>query len=366
MGEIRVFTEEHVRDVADLNLKAIRGRKEPSGPGLQNGFRDIFLNNPWVTPDIPSLVYLEQGKLVGFLGVIPRTMEFRGKPIRVAVTSQFMIDREMHKGSGAIELMRRCFRGGQDLSFSDGAGEGSYIVWKSLGGRTALLYSLNWSRLLRPLGTAVSLLDRTNSRPLQYSKGAARLVGSAGDFLISKLPLGILRAPHSAYSAKLVSRAELLECINEIGWREPLKPIYTQTSFDWLLAQAAKASHSGNLRLMTVYDPQGARIGWFVYYAKSSGAAYVLQIGVRRKDQFRFVLQALFQDAWEMGCHTVKGQPIPQFMTELTEQHCIFRHPNPSVLIQTKDAEMMSIIQSGDAAITRLDGECWLPLGSLN
>src|SRR5262245_61012132 len=116
MGEIRPFTEEFVAEAADLSLKVLRGRKGPSTPALQKGFRDIFLQNPWASPDIPSLMYLEGGKLVGFLGVVPRTMEFRGRPIRSAISTQFVVDRDIHRGAAAFELLRKFLGGPQDLS----------------------------------------------------------------------------------------------------------------------------------------------------------------------------------------------------------------------------------------------------------
>jgi hypothetical protein len=363
MGEIRHFSEEHVAAVADLALRTIRGRNEPAGSGLQNCFRDILLQNPWASPDIHSLVYLEQCKVVGFIGIVPRTMEFRGRPIRVAVTTQFMIDRERHRGNAAIELMRQLFRGPQDLSFTDGAGEGAALVWTAAGGRTARLYSLNWTRILRPLGTARSVLDRPGGA-LPLLKGVARLVTTPVDFLLSQFPVGALRTPQSIYSCRNVSTEQLLECIQEIGWREPLKPVYTQPSFGWLISQAARARMLGTLRTCTVQDQEGARVGWFVYCVKIGGAAYVLQMGARRRDHFSSVLLALFRDAWYMGCSAIKGQVVPRFMTQLTEQHCVFRHPNPSVLAHSRDPDLMNVIQCGDAAITRLDGECWIPFGS--
>jgi hypothetical protein len=361
MGEIRPFAEEHVRAAADLNLRAVRGLKQPSGAGLQNCFREIFLHNPWLDPDISALVYLDQGEVAGFLGVVPRIMEFRGRPIRVAVTSQFMIDREKPRGNAALELMRRFFRGPQDMSFTDGAGEAAMMVWNAAGGRAARLYSLNWTRVFRPLGTARSVLDRGG---LAWMKGVAGVVTSPADFLLSKMPLGMLRAPESSFTVRPATAAELLNCIQEIGWRETLKPVYAEPSFGWLMTQAARATVYGSLRMLTVHHSDGTRAGWLVYYVKPGGAAYVLQIGVRRRDQFSGILSALFRDAWDQGSSAIKGQAIPQYLTQLTEHHCVFRHPSPSVLIQSKDPELMNLVQSGDAALTRLDGECWMPFGS--
>ena len=98
MEEIRVFSEEHVVDAANLYLKAARGQSRPAPLALVDAIRESFLSNPWVCSEITSLVYLDKGKLVGFLGVIPRPMEFRGRPIRAATTTLSLVDRQLHRG----------------------------------------------------------------------------------------------------------------------------------------------------------------------------------------------------------------------------------------------------------------------------
>ena len=110
------------------------------------------------------------------------------------------------------------------------------------------------------------------------------------------------------------------------------------------MREAAK-SHQGDLRMLTVSDAGGVRCGWIVYYAIRGGASFVLQIGVRQKDDFKNTLQALFQDAWRQGSSCVKGAAIPQYITTMTEQHCFFRHPYDRVVIHSKNPE--SQMQSG-------------------
>jgi hypothetical protein len=85
------------------------------------------------------MVYMDKGELVGFLGVLPRTMDFNGRPIRVAVGAQYRVDRERHRGLAGLELRRRFFLGPQDLSFEDDAGEANHIVWTAAGGLPAQL-----------------------------------------------------------------------------------------------------------------------------------------------------------------------------------------------------------------------------------
>ena len=358
MGEVRAFTEEHVRDAADLYMRSMRGQNRPAPESLQDYFREILFGNPWATPEIPSLVYVEKGKLVGFLGVIPRSMQFRGRPIRVAVGTQLVVERQTYRGFAAFELFRHWFRGPQELTFGDGVGEAGAQIWTAAGGRVARLYSFNWIRFLRPCQGARGFLDRLGGAPLRLLKAASGLVAPPIDYLLSKALAGL--RPHSRYSARLASARELLCAIQDQRGREPLRPVYTPSQFDWLMTQAARATKLGQLRMMTVHSPGGEPAGSFVYYAKPHAAAYVLRVGWRRRGHFPEILRALFQDAWDQGASAVKGQAIPQFLTALSGQQCQFRQLESSVVACSADRDILNSFLLGDAAISRLDGECWL------
>jgi hypothetical protein len=180
-----------------------------------------------------------------------------------------------------------------------------------------------------------------------------------GDFLISKAPLDMLRAPVSTLTRRLVSAEEMLACIQELGWREELKPLYTPETFSWLMREAAK-NVAATLRLVTVATSDAQPCGWFIYYAVRGGPSFVLQIGVRAKEDFRDTLLALFRDAWEQGSACVKGAAIPQYLTAMTELGCIFRHPHDRVVFHSRNAEIANAVRTGDAAITRLDGTGWM------
>jgi hypothetical protein len=359
MGEIRTFTADHLADVSTLYLRVMRGRRGPGGEDLQNYFREVFLTNPWVAPDLPSLVYFDKGTLVGFLGVAPRCMEFHERVIRVAVGSQFMVDRERHRGVAALELLRRFFQGPQDLCFTDGAGEANHKVWTAAGGGAAQLYSFNWLRILRPLQTARSFADRSEGI-VRLAAKVAFATAAPVDFLLSKLPLAALRPPQVNYVSTRVTPTELFRCIQELGWREQLKPRYEEASFHWLISQIAAGRPSGELRMATVSTPGGELCGWHVYSVSKRGPAEVLQMGVRRRDHFDGILSALFRDAWQSGAAFVKGQAIPQFLVNLTNQNCLFRQANTSVLFHTRDVALEKTILEGKAALSRLDGECWM------
>ena len=366
MNEIRSFTAADAVDVADLYLKVMRGQNRPSGPALQRYFCEMLLENPWASPDVPSLVYLSAGKIVGFLGVIPRWMTFSGRRIRVAVTSQFMIDPAHRRGLPAVALLKRLFAGPQDLSYTDGAAEATHIVWAASGGSPARLYSFNWIRPLRPLATAQTFFQRAPG--WSWLKGASRSITRIGDATVSRL-VPAIRPRESRLKSRPVSPEELFDCVQEIGWREPLHPAYEPASFKWLLSHTERTQISASrddLRLAVVRDPASDTVcGWYVYIIEQDGGpASLMQIGVRRRDNFDEVFGALVNDAWNAGASLLKGQTIPQYGVNLSEQGCLFRQMNTSVLFQTRDPMIEAAIFKGHAAFSRLDGESWMHFSS--
>jgi hypothetical protein len=363
MEEIRAFSEEHVRSTANLYLRAMRGQSRPAPSTLEDAFRDTFLKNPWVSPDITSLVFLAGGKQVGFVGVIPRPMQFRARPILAATIGPWMADREFRSGYAGMKLLRHALDGPQDFSFADGAGNEASSVWTALGARVSQVYSFYWMRILRPFQTARSFLDRVGGI-FPALKTVSGVVTAPADFLSSKLPVGMLKRPTSLFSSKLVSAAELLECIQEARPREALRPAYSMPSFDWLIAQAGTGPGHRGLRLKIVYGSDGERCGWFVYYATPGKIAYVLQIGCHRRQRFPEVLRAVWVDAWEQGACAVKGMSMPQFLVALSEQYCVFRQPYACVVGHSRDREIMNAFQTGDAALSGLDAEAWLRFSS--
>src|SRR5581483_7581848 len=94
---------------------------------------------------ITSLVFEENsGEITGFLGVVPRPMSFNGRPVRAAISSQFIVAPARRSTLAAVKLLQAFVSGPQDLSIADEANDASRKLLGSLGGSTALLYSLYW------------------------------------------------------------------------------------------------------------------------------------------------------------------------------------------------------------------------------
>lgn len=355
MTEIRPFAEEFASAIATLYFRAMRGQSGQPSAALSKYFCEVLLGNPWATPDIPSLVCLENGKLIAALGIVPRPMEFRGENIVAATLTQFMVDPDHRRSAAAIQLLRRCFQGPQNMTWVDGASDPVDRFHKACGSLPAYFYSLAWTRVLRPFETGRGFLLRLGTTGKILHR-AAFLAARPADFLAARLP--IFQPPRPALSFRAASTEELFVCIQEIGWREPLKPRYDSASFAWLAAQV-QALPSGQFRTLIVHDAAGLRCGWLAYFAKRDSTAYLLQLGIRRADHFEPVLHVLFADAWDQGCTVVKGPARPEHLTTLTKNHCMLRHTGSSALIHSRNADLVNTVRLGDAALSGLDGERW-------
>jgi hypothetical protein len=365
MGEIRRFEESHLADVAALELKIFHGSTARPPDGLIQYFREIFCENPWRDDDLPSLVYIHNGEVVAFLGVIPRLMRFRGDVVHVAVISQLMADRDRFRGFAGLELMRRSLAGPQDLSYTDGGTEDAYAVWTAAGGRVLPLYAFRWRRILKPAGYFRTTLVRSRNRRLSAIGALISPVCSLADGVISRSPYRAFQLPQSRLGDAPANADELFDCIQEIGWREALQPAYERDSFRWLIAQAATAAAQGTLRAAVLRSEKGEYAGSYVYYLKRDGVSNVLHIGARARSMGD-VLLALFRDARQEGALALMGQALPKYPLEFARRYCDFHYPCNGVIMHSRNSEIANCLQRGDAALSFLDGEWWTRFVSTN
>jgi hypothetical protein len=91
MGQVDRCIPEDVPAVADLHTKLFFGPETASSDGLRNYYRTLFFDNPWYDDELPSLVYRTNGRVTGFLGVVPRRMRLRQQPIRLVILHRLLV-----------------------------------------------------------------------------------------------------------------------------------------------------------------------------------------------------------------------------------------------------------------------------------
>jgi hypothetical protein len=340
---IRRFDEDDLPAVADLHRRVMRPDASADGEWLQayrNYFREVFLNDAALSAGLPSLVYQREGRILGFLGVMPRRMQFQGRPLVAAVCSQFVVD-PAERGQAGLQMLKRCFAGDQDVSITDEAAECTRKIWEWCGGTAALPYSIHWIRPLRP---AEAMLPRVLS-PL------ARAV----DAIATKMT-GRLRPQPPLGSRETIDDDTLLGCLRDSSGRCSMGPAYDASSVRWVLERARRHVDHGEVRALVVRDDAQAITGWFVYYARRGRAGEVLQIGAEPR-QHRHVIDHLLDDAWEQGVTLLSGRLEPAFAPQLSENGCLLYRRGCWTLAHSKRLEVCHALQRGDAFFTRLEGE---------
>lgn len=356
MGRIRPFVEADIPDVAALRLAAFRLTRRRAIEDLAAYMRDVFLHNPWRDDELPSLVYEDgKGRVAGFVGVIPRRMAFRGRPLRVVVSTQFMVD-PAARGIAGVQLVQKLFAGPQDLTLGDAAPDLARRIWVGLGGRVAPLHSLFWTRPLHPLRFAAAELGegllvralRLLLRPLLNALDAAAL--RIRDESVRRPPRG---------TAEALEIEALVAALPRLLGGQALYPVYEEHSLRWLLAHLGEIARFDSVRRMLVRDADGEAVGWFLYAANPGGVAQVVHLGATERSA-PLVLRHLFHQAWRDGAVAVAGRLDPPLLPAVLAAECVLDRGGPWVLVQSRRLEILRAIERGDAWITGLDGERWL------
>ena len=358
MATIRVLAEDDVPAAAALFARVYPEYRWRSQDACEAYFREMLFDNPWRDPEIPSWVAEENGRLSGFYAVLPRRMLMRGRPIRVAVGCQFIMAPDNRNSLTALQLTKACISGPQDLTLADGANAQARRMWVAIGGAAPLLYSLHWTRLLRPTRHALSLLESHGAiaRPVAL---AARPLCAAADALFARLPPNRFLREHRDFPEVAPDPAKMLSHFSDYTGGSALQPVYDPGTLAWLLDQAARKKRHGKLRSHAVLGNKRQLIGWYLYYLNAGGVGEVVQIAAR-DGCFDQVLQQLLVDAWKNGAVAVHGRVEPRFMPELSDRHCWLRREGPWTLIHSRNAEILSAMEQGDAFLSRLEGEWWL------
>jgi hypothetical protein len=312
---IRAFRREDIPAIVDLRARAFaRSKREPEEEART--FEKVFFDNPWRDEEMSPLVYVgDHGRPIGFLGVVPRPATFRGEPVRMAVTSQFMVDPEA-RGVPAVELFREFFAGSQDLSYADFSSEVSRRLWMALGGETVPIASLSWSR---PLAKTEPYPDHLDAEPL---------------------------TPHTlgCEAAEIIGRASVA-------------PVYDERSAAWLLDRIKEKCR--RLQSAALHDGNGRLAGLYVWRESSGRSAQVIQL-VARRGKHAAVFEHFLADASARGMVRATGRATTAMLESGRGRDLTYNRRESWTIAHTKRSDLLASLQAGDATLSLLDGEWWM------
>jgi hypothetical protein len=358
MGCVRSFAEADIPAVAHLHQTVFRTEDRARALGREAYhayFRDVFLNGPSQDPALPSLVYEDgTGAISGFLGVMPRRVTMNGRHFRAAISSQFVVDPESRVGMVAVHLAKAFLDGPQDLSISDEANDTSKRIWEGLGGTTALLHSLHWTRPLRPARLALSLL---RNRPrLSILAAAAGPLALVVDAIATRAPKSQLYQFRPGVTAvDDLTGQTILACGPAFVPARALRVEYDEATLRWVL-ERARQRRADDTFCSAVIRNHRRIIGWYLFHVDVTRTAHVLEI-VADPAAVGDVLDHLFYQAAESGATSATGRLEPRFLQALSDKYCLLHRRGPWVLLSARRPDLIHSFENGEAVFSRLDGE---------
>jgi hypothetical protein len=358
MEEILPFTDPDTFAVAALFWKVFRRECGDPPASLVSHLSALYLRNPWLDGVGPSLVYKVDGKVVGFIGGIPRPMEFMGKPVSAVVAGNHMVDPDVKNPMVAPRLLKALLGGGQDLTFSDTANDASRRMWGSAGARIATLYSFRWIRILRPAGAAAHFVLKSPK-----GRGLASLLSPithVADMGMGRFLNREMTQELPGLERRTLTRETLLEGIKSFGQKRPLRPIYDAGTMEWLLSMASQKKRFGELYSEAVYRGD-TLLGWYIFYHRRGGVCKILQF-VAHPRFVAEVFNILGAQALRLGCVAIIAYCDPDHTKTLTHEGCFYFHRHGYMVAHSRDPALAEAFVKGDVFLTRLEGEFWTRL----
>lgn len=364
-SEVRPCTRDDLPQVTRLFEQVMRSGSSAPPPGLAGYFERTLFDYPWVDPEIPSLVYEQNGVIVAFLGSHVRRLVLDGAPIRMACSGQFVSSPAMQKRGGGALLLRKYLAGPQELTITDGASAPVGRMWERLKGQTVWLNSLTWTRIFRPWSAIGTLFG--SPEPTSWRRAAA-ILGRPADALITRLAGEKLRVPEPATGSEELTSAALLEMFPRVVCGHALYPAYDRPFVDWLFSELASVESRGRLVKRLVTAGNGRPLGWYVAYLPRAlrdrhgpreAVAQALQIAAAPAN-VEAVLQHLLHHAQISGATAIQGRLEPHLFEAVRQPRYLLRRTQLALIHSRARPDAVSAVFEGRALLTRMDGEWWM------
>ena len=350
---VRPFEEPDIPACAELHRKVFGITADPRvdlPAAYHHYFRSLFLDNPGRAAGVGPLVCEENGKIIGFLGAIPRPLRFRGRSVLALLTSQFVVDPASRSLAG-VKLMKACLAGPQDLTFADESNDPSRGLWERLEGKTALVHSLHWLALTRP---ALRMLEMTHPPQLLAAAGAgvARLLDSA----VGRIPRSPWRrALPSGLQARPLEPLDLLRFWHEC--QASVIPDHSEATLLWTLDRIRQLKNlHGELHAVTLWTADGRLAGAYAYHAHPGDVSQVVLFASQPALDSQ-VLDHLLASATEAGLSALTGRVPPRHVHAFSRASCLMSNRPKWTLVHSRDEAIVNAILSGDDALSAIDGE---------
>jgi len=360
---VRPLAEPDLPQVANLYSAHMR-RNGAASPALVALFRELYFANPFTDPDFPSLVYdVPEDGVVGFIGGNVRRMSVCGRPIRVLFGGNLVVHPDYRAGLAAPRLLSSFMSTNYDLAMTDSANDISKRILNRMGYNVIPALNIHWRRPLRPVqygiyGASVAANSSVLGKMLRAAQPFCRVVDNLG----ARIASNPFRQTEPRLQGAPLDLKTLLHCIVEFRKGYSMWAEYNCDSMGWLIDFMERQTFRGALRRIVLRDETNRIVGWYIYYSRPGAVGQVVQIG-GDPNFTKDILDHLFWDAQEQGITGLHGVVDSRRTLDFSDKGCFFTCRGGWTVAVTKDAELMRLLERGDAFLSRLDGEWCLDPG---
>lgn len=359
MGEIRALRQEDVAAVAGLFQRILRKTHQPATPALKAYLSTLFLDGPDLDPEIGSHVHVgEDGRVSGFVGVMPLSMQAEGRSVRAAVCGSLMVDNHAEDPFAGARLMRAFLSGPQDISLTETANDVATTMWRKLRATVLPGHSLEWLRVIRPAGFAMEMAAGAAS--------AARLLSPLARPLDAFLRRGkpelrwstvTAAAPDNVVSTIDADDDTTIDLLQKLTAGFAVRPHWQPDSLRRMVAESRSKAGYGEMVRQMVTTRDGRPIGLFLYYGDPGRIGRVLQI-LAAPGQTGAVIDTMLAHAAERGMVALRGRTQPALLDAMLGRRFVFLHASASI-VHARDATLLEPFLAGKAFFNGFAGESW-------
>jgi hypothetical protein len=352
---IRAFAASDAAEVAALFRRTFMRERWVAQPALAAAFRDIFLTDSYGCTQNGSLVFAEgDGRITGFVGVVPTLFHVGDRIINVAVVGSLMVEDHQGNPLKGARLVRAVATGGYDLVLSETANGVSRRMWDRIGSRSVPGYSLDYIKVLHPGRFALDVVRRRHA----LARIAAPLAHGLDALTARFRPAPAACDPH--YAEADVTAPEAADLVARLTAGRSMRPAFDLTTLTRRVSHGSVKRGYGDYVARAVTHRGGVPVGIYIYHVYKNRFAYVQQLLAEPKHMEETVVR-LVADAYARGAVALKGRAEPAAMTALGMQQCFFAQ-RASMIAHTAQPELMLPLLSGDAFATGFAGETWMQL----
>src|SRR3954447_24917178 len=337
-------------EAGDLPAVAALMRAHLGGWGDDEAFlAATALEHPWADPEIPSLVALEDGRVVGWIASAVRRLRFDEREVRGVCCSHLVVDPASRSTAAGALLLSRLLAGPQELTWSDSANDPVLRMWRVYGGQIDHSRACDWMLVLRPLRWLAGIA----APPPRGGAWSRELIPVAAfPFQALGARRNAAGGPDAEVSGEDVGPAEVAEQWPALASKRRIRPDYDEPFLDHLFSLVGRRDGPLTVRLVRRGETP---IGLYACVPGRGRGIRVLHLSGRERE-VPAVMEELVEHSRGTGARFLFGRMEPHLDAPVRQRLAaigLARRP----IVHCRDPELLTVLQTEAALLTRLDSE---------